>query len=98
MAIDIRRRKLLASLTSAAAWPFSARAQQSDRVRHIGVLMNTRPDESEGQVRVTALVQGLQKLGWTDGRNAQVDIRWAADDADLYRSYMQQNYSRRTLL
>jgi putative tryptophan/tyrosine transport system substrate-binding protein len=87
MAIDIRRRKLLASLTGAAAWPITARAQQSDRVRHIGVLMNTRPDESEGQVRVTALVQGLQKLGWTDGRNAQIDIRWAADDAGLYRRY-----------
>jgi putative ABC transport system substrate-binding protein len=56
-------------------------------MRSIGVLMNTRLDEPEGQTRVTAFVQELQKLGWTDGRNVRVDIRWAADDASLYRRY-----------
>ena len=84
----MRRRDFVGLLGGAAlARPFLASAQQPDRMRHIGVLMNTRPDEPEGQERVTALVQGLQKLGWTDGRNAEIKIRWAADDAGLYHRY-----------
>jgi putative tryptophan/tyrosine transport system substrate-binding protein len=56
-------------------------------MRRIGVLMNTRLDEPEGQTRVTAFMQGLEKLGWTGDRNVRVDIRWAGDDANLYRRY-----------
>jgi putative tryptophan/tyrosine transport system substrate-binding protein len=84
----MRRRDFVRLLgVAAAARPFVASAQQPDRMRHIGVLMNTRQDEPEGQARVTALVLALKKLGWTDGRNAQIEIRWAADDASLYRRY-----------
>ncbi len=84
----MRRRDFVMLLGGATvARPFLAGAQQPDRIRRIGVLMNTRVDEPEGQARLTALMRGLQKLGWTDGRNVQVEIRWAADDADLYRRY-----------
>jgi putative tryptophan/tyrosine transport system substrate-binding protein len=84
----MRRREFISLLGGAAvAWPFAASAQQPDRMRRIGVLMNTRLDEPEGQTRVTAFMQGLEKLGWTGDRNVRVDIRWAADDANLYSRY-----------
>jgi putative tryptophan/tyrosine transport system substrate-binding protein len=83
----MRRREFVTFLAGVVASPIAARAQQSDGMRRVGVLMNTRVDEAEGQARATAFVQGLQKLGWTDGRNVQISIRWAGDDAGLYRSY-----------
>jgi putative tryptophan/tyrosine transport system substrate-binding protein len=84
----MRRRAFIRLLSGAAvAQPFLASAQQPEQMRRIGVLMNTRVNEVEGQARVTAFVQGLEKLGWTDGRNVRVNIRWAGDDAGLYRSY-----------
>jgi putative ABC transport system substrate-binding protein len=84
----MRRREFISLVGGAAVtWPLAAHAQQSDGMRRVGVLMNTRVDEAEGQARVTAFVQGLQKLGWTDGRNVHISIRWAGDDAGLYRSY-----------
>jgi putative tryptophan/tyrosine transport system substrate-binding protein len=84
----IRRREFIALFGGATiGWPLAARAQQLDHVRRIGVLMNTRMNEAEGRARVTAFVQGLKKLGWADGSNAQINIRWAGDDAGLYRSY-----------
>jgi putative ABC transport system substrate-binding protein len=84
----MRRRAFIRLLSGAAvARPFLASAQQPEQMRRIGVLMNTRVNEAEGQARVTAFVQGLEKLGWTDGRNVRINIRWAGDDAGLYRSY-----------
>ena len=71
----IRRREFITLLGGAAALPLSARAQQADRVRRIGVLMGVA-DDREGQARVTALKQGLQELGWTDGGNIQIEIRF----------------------
>jgi putative tryptophan/tyrosine transport system substrate-binding protein len=71
----------------AAAWPLAARAQQSKRVRRIGVLMNLAADDPEAPTRVAAFAQGLQELGWTMGRNVQIDYRWGAGVADLYRRY-----------
>jgi putative ABC transport system substrate-binding protein len=65
---------------SSVAWPLALRAQQSGQIRRIGVLMPFAKDNSEGQARVTAFVQGLQKLGWTEGRNLQVEYRWGAGD------------------
>jgi len=59
-------------VAGAAAWPFAARAQQSNTVRRLGVLMNFRADEPEGQARVRAFTQGLQKLGWSEGGNGNV--------------------------
>jgi len=88
MAINIERRKFIAALGgSAFAWPLAARAQQVDRVRRVGVLMNLAADDPEGQARIAAFLQGLQELGWTEGRNVRIDYRWHADDADRYRTY-----------
>jgi len=63
-----------------AAWPLVARAQQPDRMRHIGVLMGTAADDSESQARTAAFAQGLAQLGWVDGRNVRIDTRWATAD------------------
>jgi putative tryptophan/tyrosine transport system substrate-binding protein len=88
MAIDIRRREFIAGLGGTAfTWPLAARAQQSDRVRRIGVLMNVTAENPEGQPAVAAFQQELQKLGWSDSRKARIDIRWGANDVDLDRKY-----------
>jgi putative ABC transport system substrate-binding protein len=88
MASHIGRRRFLATLGGAAAsWPLAARAQQGERVRRIGVLMNQAADDPEGQARLIAFVQALQQFGWTDGRNVRIDTRWAAGDADRIRQY-----------
>jgi putative ABC transport system substrate-binding protein len=89
MAINIARRKFIAALGgTACAWPLAARAQQAERMRRIGVLMNLAADDPEGQARLAAFLEGLQELGWTDGRNVRIDYRWAAAaDADRYRRY-----------
>src|SRR5262249_24815481 len=71
---------------AAAAWPLAARAQQ-ERMRRIGVLMNTSADDPEGQARIAAFHQGLQEWGWTLGRNARIDVRWGVVDADNSRRY-----------
>jgi putative tryptophan/tyrosine transport system substrate-binding protein len=84
MAIHIRRRQFIVTLSSAAAWPLAARAQQS-KVRRIGVLMNTGSDDAEGQARLAAFHQGLQQLGWTVGHNVRIDYRWGGDDAERHR-------------
>jgi putative ABC transport system substrate-binding protein len=83
----IRRRDFIAGLGSGAVWPVVARAQQGDRVRRIGVLMNLAADDPETLRRMAAFVQGLQELGWSDGRNVRIDYRYGLGDADLYRRY-----------
>ena len=83
----MRRRKFLGVLGGAAVWPFAARAQQPRRMRRIGVLMNLAADDPEALARIGAFLQGLQELGWTDGRNVRLDYRWAAGDPGRYRSY-----------
>jgi putative tryptophan/tyrosine transport system substrate-binding protein len=72
---------------TAAAWPLEARAQQSEQMRRIGVLMSTAADDPEGKARFTAFKQGLQQLGWDDGRNARIEIRWSGGKADDVRRY-----------
>ena len=72
---------------SAVTWPLSARAQQGERMRRIGVLLNVAADDPESLTRVTALAQGLQELGWTIGRNVRIDYRWYAGSADAARKY-----------
>ena len=69
------------------AWPLAARAQQTERVRRIGVLMNRAADDPDGQARVAAFQQALQQLGWSDGRNVRVDTRWGEDNVDRSRRY-----------
>jgi putative tryptophan/tyrosine transport system substrate-binding protein len=76
----MRRREFITLLGSAAAWPLAARAQQPERVRRIGVLMNLAADDSEGQARLAAFAQALKQLGWSDGRNLRIDTRWARTD------------------
>src|SRR6516162_2706238 len=84
----MRRRDFIKVIAgSAVVWPLAARAQQPDRPRRIGVLMNLTPDDLEASARVTALAQGLQQLGWTVGRNVRIDYRWGAVDADRSRKY-----------
>src|SRR6516165_1638373 len=84
----MRRRDLIKGFVgSVAAWPTVTRAQQRDRLRRIGVLMALAADDPTGQARFVAFVQALQELGWTDGRNVQIDTRWAAGDAERFRRY-----------
>jgi putative ABC transport system substrate-binding protein len=82
-----RREFILALGGAAAAWPLTARAQQPDRMRRIGVLMSLAADDREGQARFAAFQQGLQQLGWTDGRNVRIDTRWVSGNADNTRKY-----------
>ena len=83
---ELRRREFITLLGgAAAAWPLAARAQPDERMRRIGVVMNMAADDPESRARLSALVQGLQELGWTVGRNVRIDYRWAEGDAERYR-------------
>src|SRR5262245_3015438 len=82
----MRRREFITLLGGAAVWPIAARAQ-TDRMRRIGVLMHLAADDPEGQRRIAVFFQGLQEAGWTVGRNVDIDMRWAAGDADRFRRY-----------
>ena len=85
--MDMRRREFLGVLGGAAAsWPFAVGAQQPERLRRIGVLMNLAENQ-QAQARISALRQALEQFGWTDHRNVQIEIRWAAGDADRYRKF-----------
>jgi putative tryptophan/tyrosine transport system substrate-binding protein len=86
----MRRRELITLLGVAAAWPIAARAQQSDRMRRIAVLMNNAEDDPEGQARAAAFRQGLQALGWTEGKNLSIDWYWTAGDVGRIRSDVTQ--------
>jgi putative ABC transport system substrate-binding protein len=83
----MRRREFITLVGGAAAWPIAARGQQPAQARRIGVLMSPRDDDLDGQARVAILRQGLEKLGWTEGRNVQIDYRWAAGDPKLAMGY-----------
>jgi ABC-type uncharacterized transport system substrate-binding protein len=84
----MRRREFITLLSGvASAWPLMARAQQPARIRRIGMLLPSTPDDAEYQVRQAVFLQALQQLGWSDGRNVQIDTRWAAGDANLVRKY-----------
>ena len=82
----MKRREFIALSAAAVAWPLAARAQQTDRMRRIGVLMGVA-DDTEGQARVKALQKGLLELGWIEGRNVRIDYRWTAGDATRARTY-----------
>jgi putative ABC transport system substrate-binding protein len=82
----MKRREFIAGLGGAAVWPLAAaRAQQGDRVRRIGVLSSVPADDPEGTARTAAFVQTLQKLGWTDGGNVRINIRWSPGDPERRR-------------
>src|SRR5262245_12699835 len=83
----MKRREFITLLGGAAAWPLAARAQQRERMRRIGVLINLAADDPESPLRVAAFALGLSQLGWTAGRNVQIEYRWGAGDADRIRKY-----------
>jgi len=87
----MRRREFVTLLGgTAAALPFNARAQQREPMRRIGVLMLYPESDPEGQLRAAAFRQGLDKLGWTVGRNVQIDFQWGLGDPDWIRSAVTQ--------
>src|SRR5262245_14634109 len=90
MATCMRRREFVIALGSASvAGPLAASAQQGERARRIGVLMNLA-DDAEGQIRIAAFLQRLQQLGWTDGGNVRVEHRWAAGDTGRFQRYAEE--------
>jgi putative ABC transport system substrate-binding protein len=85
----MKRREFIAGL-AAAAWPLAARAQQAERMRRIGVLMQHDENDPEGKRRYSAFIQALADLGWTDGRSVRMDLRWAGDDINRSRAFAQE--------
>jgi len=84
----MRRREFITLLAGApAAWPLAARAQQPERMRRIGLLVNFTADDPEGQARIAAFHQGLREWGWILGQNAQIEVRWGAFDTSSSRRY-----------
>jgi ABC transporter substrate binding protein len=86
----MRRRQFIAGLAGAAAWPLGARAQQGDRVRRIGVLLGGDENDPVQKSRLSAFTQALANLGWTDGRNVRMDLRWFGDDINRIRALAQE--------
>ena len=86
----MRRRQFIELICGAAAWPFSARAQQAGGMRRIGVLMGYAESDREAQAWVAAFREGLQKLGWTEGRNIRIDFRWAASDVESMQRFAKE--------
>src|SRR5262245_23814179 len=85
-----RRREFITLLGGAAAWPIAARAPQPDGIRRIAVLMNNAEDDPEGQTCAGAFRQGLQTLGWTEGKNLSIDWYWTAGDVGRIRGNVTQ--------
>jgi putative tryptophan/tyrosine transport system substrate-binding protein len=93
----VRRRDFIAlagGLT--AAWPLAARAQQDNRVRHIGVFMNLPEGDADGARWIAALLKSLDEFGWTEGRNIRLDIRWGVDPAHVQKTPRSWLHSIRT--
>jgi putative ABC transport system substrate-binding protein len=86
----MNRRTFIAGLGSAAAWPAVARGQQSERIRRIGVLIPNDGNDAGGEALLSAFLLGLQELGWAEGRNAQISVRWAAGDFDRMRVFAKE--------
>jgi putative ABC transport system substrate-binding protein len=86
----IERRDFITLLGGAAAWPLAARAQQGDRVRRIGLLQGLAAKDPLAQANNAAFLQGLQQLGWIDGRNVRIDFRWGAGNAADTRKYAEE--------
>jgi putative ABC transport system substrate-binding protein len=82
----MKRRSFITLLAGAAAWPIAARAQQGDRVRRIGVLIPLDENDPDGKLRYSAVTQVLAALGWTDGRNVRIDLRWSGSDINRIRA------------
>jgi putative ABC transport system substrate-binding protein len=88
--LDVRRRHFITLLGGAAAWPLAARAQQSERMRRVGVLTHMAAHDPEAQNRLAAFLQGLQETGWAVGRNVTMDVRWAGADVEAMKRYAKE--------
>src|SRR6516165_8444544 len=86
----MRRREFITVLGGAAAWPLVARAQQADRVRHVGALMNGDPGDAVGQGDLLAVRQGLMELGWIEGRNIDIELRWPGGDVERAQTFAKE--------
>jgi putative ABC transport system substrate-binding protein len=87
----VRRREFITLLGGAAAiWPFAARAQQTERLRRIGVLMNFPSTDPEGQMLLAEFTRHLVELDWTEGRNVRIDVRWGGSNVDLLRTFAKE--------
>src|SRR5262249_45217420 len=82
----MRRRDLIGLLCTAAIWPLAARAQPAERMHRIGVLMFQPRDDAGAQAELAAFTRALADFGWVEGRNIQLDVRWAGSDAEIVRS------------
>src|SRR5215212_1339867 len=86
----IRRREFITALGGAATWPLAARAQQPQQMRRIGWLISRDENDPVQKTIVSAFTQALADLGWTDGRNVQIDLRWAGGDINRMRPLAQE--------
>ena len=86
----MRRRQFIILLSGAATWPLVVRAQQNERLRRIGVLTGTRPDDPDNKARLAAFEEALRQLGWTQGHNVQIDYRFAGGDAATSRKQAEE--------
>jgi putative tryptophan/tyrosine transport system substrate-binding protein len=88
---QLKRREFITLLGgAAAAWPFSARAQQRERMRQVGMLLSSKADDAVHQTWVGAFIQGLAQSGWVIGRNVRIETRWAGSKADDIRRHAQE--------
>jgi putative tryptophan/tyrosine transport system substrate-binding protein len=86
----MKRREFIVGLGSAAGWPLVARAQRAEHVRRIGVLMGLDETDPLGKARISAFTQALADLGWVDGRNVRMDLRWHRGDSNRIRALAQE--------
>ena len=86
----IRRRQFITLLGGAAAWPRTAHAQERERARRVGALMTFAADDNVATVRNAAFLQGLERAGWTVGRNLRIEYRWAGGSADAQRKHAEE--------
>src|SRR5215218_9636432 len=86
----MRRREFVGGLLGAAAYPLAGRAQQPDRIRRIGVLMDLAADDTEGRLRSTSFLHGLREAGWIDGSTGRIDIRWGGADSNAIRKHAEE--------
>ena len=90
MAIKVARRKFIAALSGAVAWPLAARAQQGEPVRRIGVLMAFAESDPGAQSQVASFRNELKKLGWMEGNNLRIELRWGAGDANMIKTFAKE--------
>src|SRR5262249_26064927 len=86
----VGRREFITLLGGTAAWPLAARAQQSERMRRIGILLSLAESDPEGKAQLSGFTQALAGLGWIDGRNLRTEVRWGRGDVDRIRTFAKE--------